>query len=242
MNSDFGWGCMIRCGQMMLANALISHIKQMIFKTTRGGLDVSHIHEENVYDTLENDVISKFMDSMKGKEAPFSIHEITDQGLGTFHKVAGDWYGTNSISQVLKELNNKYKPYEDFGICVFNDGIIFKDEIVGLGSEIYKNKSFISGNLGSNLQEVESLSQDDYFEQTRLGMKQQSGGSDTKQTFEPQNKSEHSGGGSDSKPYHERIDMKTWSFNNESVFTYQEEVRKWNKSVLIIINTRLAIK
>lgn len=214
----------------------------MIFNTTNGGLDVSQISEENVYNTLENDVLSKFMDSQKGKDSPFSIHEITDQGLGTFHKVAGDWYGTNSISQVLKELNYKYKPYEDFEICVFNDGVIFKDEIINLGSELYKNKSFIFGNLAAELQEPESPNQDDYFEQTRMGLKQQSGGSDTKQSFEPRNKSEHSGGGSDSRPYHERIDMGTWSFNNENVFTYQDEVRKWNKSVLIIINTRLAIK
>lgn len=76
----------------------------MIFnKASNKGLSIVDISEFSVYESLESEVLSKFMDSQKGKDAPFSIHQIVDKGLELFHKIAGDWYGTNSISQVLKE-------------------------------------------------------------------------------------------------------------------------------------------
>jgi hypothetical protein len=132
------------------------------------GLAISEIQQYEVYENIDKEVISKFLDSNEDNYATFSIREVTDQGLESFHKVAGDWYGTNSISQVLRELNTKYKPYEDFEIKVFNDGIFFKEDVINLGSEIikdtYKNKS------GSIPTQTE-----DYFEQTRHG--NQSGGS-----------------------------------------------------------------
>lgn len=112
----------------MLANALLMHLKRMIFNDTRKslvdpnidnthkGLGIQDISQINVYEDIEKDVITKFLDSKSGEHSPFSIHEITNQGLELFHKVAGDWYGTNSISQVLKYLNKKHKPFEDFEI------------------------------------------------------------------------------------------------------------------------------
>jgi hypothetical protein len=178
LSTDLGWGCMIRCGQMMVANALLIHLKYSVFSSeTRSerslenlhrGLAISDIQQYEVYENIDKEVISKFLDSNEDNYATFSIREVTDQGLESFHKVAGDWYGTNSISQVLRELNTKYKPYEDFEIKVFNDGIFFKEDVINLGSEIikdtYKNKS------GSIPTQTE-----DYFEQTRHG--NQSGGS-----------------------------------------------------------------
>ena len=130
LNSDFGWGWMIRWGQMMLANSILIHLKRVIFNTNNGLICSGDMERSHVTKDLENEVISKFLDSKSGKDAPFSIKEITDQGLELFHKVAGDWYGTNSISQVIKLLNQKHKPYDDFEICVFNDGILFKSEVI----------------------------------------------------------------------------------------------------------------
>lgn len=241
--SDFGWGCMIRWGQMMLANAILHHLKSMIFnKASNKGLSIVDISEFSVYESLESEVLSKFMDSQKGKDAPFSIHQIVDKGLELFHKIAGDWYGTNSISQVLKEWNSEFKPYEDFEILVFNDGIIFKNEIILLTSEEWKVSKFSPINETACENTLDSQNEEDYFERTRR-QGGQSGGSDAKHDFaKDDHKSQHSGGGSDASPQHERIDMGTWSFSNENVFTYKEQLRKWNKSVLIIINIRLGLK
>ena len=214
----------------------------MVFNQKNDGLNTQNIAEMDVYNNLDSEVLSKFVDSQKGKESPFSIHQIVDQGLQSFHKVAGDWYGTNSISMVLRELNEKFRPLEDFEICVFNDGILFKDDVIKLGSEQHPDLESPFGNLEiASDQSDNTTPQDDYFERTRTGNKQ-SGGSDMDKGFDASDKSKHSGGGSDSKSYRNRLSMGTWSFSNENVFFHQDKRRKWTKSVLIIINVRLGMK
>ena len=230
---------------MMLANALLYHLKTIIFNSAVNkehyGLDISHIPETEVYESLEKEVLAKFMDSSWGKDSPFSIREITDQGLEWFHKVAGDWYGTNSISQVLKELNSKYKPFEDFEIWVFNDGIFFKSEVIKLGSELYLENSSISSNIDVATSDTELSLNESYFNQTRQG-NNQSGGSDNKPEKTEEWKSEHSGGSDSRSKPKERVNMGSWAFNNEDVFEYNNKKRKWKRSVLVIINTRLGLK
>lgn len=245
---------MIRCGQMMLANAILQHLKRVIFNNTRAtiastssalnlnGFSLDDVTEPEVYENLEKEVISKFLDSKSGNDSPFSIREVTDQGLQCFHKVAGDWYGTNSISQVLKELNQRYKPYDDFEICVFNDGVMFKSEVIKAGTEIYDPSikdlfNQDSGSSGSN-----NSHEEDYFEQTRQGANQSGSAKDFKD-METQNKSQHSGGSiKRDKDDDSRLDMKGWSFENEDVFLHNDLRMRWNKCVLVIVNTRLGLK
>jgi hypothetical protein len=37
-------------------------------------------------------------------------------------KVPGDWYGVNTIANIVCELNQRYRPVKGFKICSFNDG------------------------------------------------------------------------------------------------------------------------
>lgn len=216
---------------MMLANSILIHIKKTIMNTENGLRNIQDTEKSYVAKDLENDVISKFLDSKCGEEAPFSIKEITNQGLEMFHKVAGDWYGTNSISQVIKLLNQKHKPYGDFEICVFNDGIFFKSEVIRLGTEVYTPKK-VNFNYDSNENSSEDEPIDEYFEQTR-GKGNQSGGSENAKEYIVISKPQHSGGNKDTSPSRhneeERVEMGTWSFSNEDVFMYEDQRRKWNK-------------
>lgn len=77
----------------MVANALLLHLKYLIFKDHKKvrdshkfykvhrGLSISDIKNMEEYEKIENDVISKFLDSSDNGESPFSIHNITEQGL-----------------------------------------------------------------------------------------------------------------------------------------------------------------
>lgn len=94
--SDCGWGCMIRSGQMMLAQALVMHFlgrswrydpDSQIFSTAN-----DHIHRK---------VVRWFGDQIS-KNSPFSIHAIVELGKLNGKKV-GEWYGPGAVAHLLKQ-------------------------------------------------------------------------------------------------------------------------------------------
>lgn len=91
--TDRGFGCMIRCGQMVLANALLYKNLGRNWRWSSGGLEAN----PEVY----TKILKLFQDK---EECPYSIHKIilTGQQEG---KVIGEWFGPNTIAQALKRLS-----------------------------------------------------------------------------------------------------------------------------------------
>lgn len=89
LTTDKGWGCMLRCGQMVLAQAMINlHLGREWYWT---------------YDTRDETylkIVSRFEDSRK---SPFSIHQIALMGDSEDKRV-GEWFGPNTVAQVLKYI------------------------------------------------------------------------------------------------------------------------------------------
>jgi hypothetical protein len=76
-------------------------------------------------------VLPLFLDDYQKQEAPFSIRNIIEVGKNLLQKGAGEWYGAHSISQVIREVNEKYncQYYKAFKILTFNEGVIYKQKI-----------------------------------------------------------------------------------------------------------------
>ncbi|GAB0086346.1 Cysteine protease [Sergentomyia squamirostris] len=113
ITSDKGWGCMLRCGQMLLAQSLLDlHLGRDWFWTPE------------TRDPTYLKIINRFEDNRK---SPFSIHQIALMGNSEDKKV-GEWFGPNTVAQVLKKLL-KYDEWTSLNIHIALDNIIYLDDI-----------------------------------------------------------------------------------------------------------------
>ncbi|XP_071043438.1 cysteine protease ATG4D [Parasteatoda tepidariorum] len=124
--SDSGWGCMLRCGQMMMAQALICHFLHRDWRIASDQPEES----KQVYKMI----LRWFGDSLSDN-SPFSLHRLVSMGEN-YGRKAGDWYGPTHAAQVLRDalhLCRKYYPQlKDVCMHVALDGIVFKQDIEDL--------------------------------------------------------------------------------------------------------------
>ncbi|XP_030370494.1 cysteine protease ATG4C [Scaptodrosophila lebanonensis] len=124
--SDCGWGCMLRSGQMLLAQGLICHF---LGRSWRYDAE-SQLHS-TYEDNMHKKIIKWFGDS-SSKNSPFSIHALVRLGeqLG---KKPGDWYGPASVSYLLKHaLEHAAQENADFdniSVYVAKDCTIYIQDI-----------------------------------------------------------------------------------------------------------------
>ncbi|KAL9923539.1 cysteine protease ATG4B isoform X1 [Glossina fuscipes] len=124
LTTDKGWGCMLRCGQMVLAQALIDlHLGRDWFWSTE------------CRDSTYLKIVNRFEDSRKSY---FSIHQIALMGDSEDKKV-GQWFGPNTVSQVLKKLV-RYDDWCSLVIHVAMDNVIVIDDIITLCLEKPQNE------------------------------------------------------------------------------------------------------
>ncbi|XP_076279862.1 cysteine protease ATG4B-like isoform X1 [Lasioglossum baleicum] len=112
--SDKGWGCMLRCGQMVLGQALISlHL----------GKDWQWTPE------TRNSTYLKILERFKDKKtAAYSIHQIAVTGASEGKEV-GQWFGPNTIAQVLKKLV-VYDDWSSITIHVALDNTLIVNDVL----------------------------------------------------------------------------------------------------------------
>ncbi|KXH26696.1 peptidase family C54, partial [Colletotrichum simmondsii] len=89
-SSDSGWGCMIRSGQSLLANAMA------VINLGRGWRRGDKIEEERK-------LISLFADDPR---APYSIHQFVQHGAVACGKYPGEWFGPSATARCIQALAN----------------------------------------------------------------------------------------------------------------------------------------
>ncbi|XP_029672681.1 cysteine protease ATG4D isoform X1 [Formica exsecta] len=95
--TDCGWGCMLRSGQMMLAQALVCHFLGREWRwRSEQPMDTL---QEMLDDRNHRMIIKWFGDQ---SESPFSIHRLVLLGAAA-GKRAGDWYGPSSVAHLLSQ-------------------------------------------------------------------------------------------------------------------------------------------
>ncbi|XP_053316146.1 cysteine protease ATG4B [Spea bombifrons] len=112
--SDTGWGCMLRCGQMIFAQALLCrHI----------GRDWRWDGQKKPQGEYLN-ILTAFLDK---KDSYYSIHQIAQMGVGE-GKYIGQWYGPNTVAQVLRKLT-AFDHWSSIAVHVAMDNTVVTQEI-----------------------------------------------------------------------------------------------------------------
>jgi cysteine protease ATG4 len=74
------------------------------------------------------------------------------------NKGAGEWYGAHSISQVVREVNEKYNTqYSTLKMRTFNDGIVYKDEVDAVFEEDKNNGCLVIIPLRLGLKKLDKV-------------------------------------------------------------------------------------
>ena len=126
--SDCGWGCMLRSGQMLLAQAFVTQYLGREWRWTGSRSDAKT-------DMIHRMIIKWFLDDT---ESPFSIHRLVQIG-SSFGKRAGDWYGpattAHILSQALAEAFIENPILENITSYVAQDCTVFVGDVVRLCTE-----------------------------------------------------------------------------------------------------------
>jgi cysteine protease ATG4 len=137
--SDRGWGCMLRCGQMVFANALArKHLGRewrWIPPTPSSPfclMDSEDGQEQaNAASLPERDLPSSYKQLLRlfsdDKLSPYSIHQISQMGESE-GKPVGTWFGPNTVAQALKKLS-VYEKVNNLNIQVAMDNLVIVNEI-----------------------------------------------------------------------------------------------------------------
>jgi cysteine protease ATG4 len=116
--TDMGWGCMLRSGQMILAQALTKHHLGREWPNKPENIGVLR------------ELLRWFGDS-PSPNSPYSIHSIARTGLLAFGKKIGDWFEPTTISEALRLLVQQHSP-GGLRMYVAKDGIIYKRDVYHL--------------------------------------------------------------------------------------------------------------
>lgn len=126
LTTDCGWGCMLRSGQMLLAQALILHFL---------GRDWNLYKSQTVEsERLHRQIIQWFGDQPSDM-SPFSLHHLVEIGKRG-GKRAGDWFGPASVAHIVKEAVDRapeLNPLLD-NVCIYvsQDCTVYKQDVIDL--------------------------------------------------------------------------------------------------------------
>ncbi|KAK9323516.1 hypothetical protein V1517DRAFT_320049 [Lipomyces orientalis] len=107
--SDVGWGCMIRSGQTLLANTLIS------------------LHSTQPGSSKERRIISWFADDPR---APYSVQNIVYHGWVACGKHPGEWFGPSAAARCMQITCSNFKESQ-LRVYIGGDaGDIYEDSLM----------------------------------------------------------------------------------------------------------------
>lgn len=130
--TDCGWGCMLRSGQMLLAQALVCHF---LGRSWRWLPDRSIQNAREFQEDCLHRMIIKWFGDKSSVNSPLSIHQMVNLGeaLG---KKPGDWYGPASVAHCLKAVmaaaSKENYEFDNLEVYVAQESTVYIQDVVSL--------------------------------------------------------------------------------------------------------------
>ncbi|CAO1629862.1 unnamed protein product [Parajaminaea phylloscopi] len=137
LTTDAGWGCMLRTGQSLLANALIeAHLGRDWRRTPQpapcqqapeqGSAGLQRWEFDRARFAKYVEIVSWFLDDPSAS-CPFGIHRMAREGkrLG---KEVGEWFGPSTAAGAIRRLADEF-PHAGIGISVATDGVVYLNDV-----------------------------------------------------------------------------------------------------------------
>ena len=125
ISRDSGWGCMIRCGQMIMSRAIYKYLKSEKYTTEKAISETIKLFLDIPFD-IKN--IPNYFSSILTKNPyinnetkllpPFSIQMHCHLG-NLFNKYAGEWFSDVNICQNYRDLNDNLNIFPNLKIFSF---------------------------------------------------------------------------------------------------------------------------
>ena len=129
--SDTGWGCMIRCGQMIMSRGLYKYFKknlkistfQSIKETIKYFFDLPYLNEDL---PIFFEKMKTILNNSKIIYAPFSINNLCLFG-NLCNKSSGEWFSDVNMSYLFTIISLTFNLFDNLEILNFQSGFYLSD-------------------------------------------------------------------------------------------------------------------
>jgi cysteine protease ATG4 len=123
MTTDCGWGCMIRSGQMILANAINIHLLSKDWRLKESSKEHLRAHRK---------VLSWFREGSDGR-TPFSLHKLIE--VARHHgNQPGQWFGPAQVAVMIRDIvitsRQEMEEICNFTIVLAHDCTVYKKDVL----------------------------------------------------------------------------------------------------------------
>lgn len=131
-SSDCGWGCMLRSGQMLLAQALVCHF---LGRNWRWSPETIMTNSQGFIQEINHRRILKWFGDKPSINSPLSIHSLVNLGESSGKK-PGDWYGPGNVAHILKQAvklaSNDNAEFDAITVYVAQDCAVYIKDVIEL--------------------------------------------------------------------------------------------------------------
>ena len=147
LTRDSGWGCMIRCGQMIMSRGLVKYFKSKLDKdksvfseTLKFFVDIPYKMQNipNLYFPIMTK--NPYINSDTKILAPFSIQMHCCLG-NKYNKYGGEWFSDVNVCQNYRDINNILNIIPDLKIFSFISELNMGEVTEGCFEQINNNES-----------------------------------------------------------------------------------------------------